>query len=194
MKLSEKLKEYRRKFDLSQEQLGEKLNVSRQVITKWENEGGMPEITNLKLVAELFGVSIDYLLDDGKAIEYPIMREKYDLGDKKNNYSNRYDFAVNYLKENYDSKGEIYVLTEVEHGERGLLEKFFSFLTIKVSDISYLTQWLKDMAIWFLVDKKEQKLLVKVTKDYIETRELSQLIDTDKFTFEKSKFKKISKI
>ena len=94
MKLSEKLKEYRKTFDLSQEQLAEKLNVSRQVVTKWECESGLPEIGNLKALAELFGVSIDYLLDDEKVVEYPIIKEKY-LVDK-NNLSNRYNFAVSY--------------------------------------------------------------------------------------------------
>lgn len=38
MKFNEKLKEYRKIFGLSQEKLAEKLNVSRQVITKWEND------------------------------------------------------------------------------------------------------------------------------------------------------------
>ena len=54
MKLSEKLKKYRKVFDLSQEQLAEKLNVSRQVVTKWETDGGIPEISNLKALADLF--------------------------------------------------------------------------------------------------------------------------------------------
>ena len=42
MKLSEKIKRYRKIFDLSQEQLAEKLNVSRQVVTKWENDSSKP--------------------------------------------------------------------------------------------------------------------------------------------------------
>lgn len=74
MKLNEKIKQYRKIFDLSQEELAEKLNVSRQVITKWENEGGLPEIGNLKSIAKLFGVSIDYLLDNHKKLEYPMIR------------------------------------------------------------------------------------------------------------------------
>lgn len=74
MKLNEKIKEYRKTFDLSQEQLAEKLGVSRQVVTKWENEEGMPEIGNLKAISKLIGISIDYLLDDGKKLEYPMKR------------------------------------------------------------------------------------------------------------------------
>lgn len=74
MKLNEKIKEYRKIFNLSQEQLAEKLNVSRQVVTKWENNEGIPEIGNLKSISKLMGISIDYLLDEGKRLEYPMKR------------------------------------------------------------------------------------------------------------------------
>lgn len=192
MKLSEKLKKYRKTFNLSQEQLAEKLNVSRQVVTKWESENGIPEIGNLKALADLFNVSVDFLLDDEKTVEYPIIKEKYIL--EKNNYSNRYDYAVSYLKERYADNSSIYALTQTENGERNLVTKIFSFLTIGVSDISYITQWFSDLAIWFIVENDKQKFLIKVTKEFIETRELSSLIDTDKFTYEKNKFIKVQKL
>lgn len=193
MKLGEKLKEYRKVFDLTQEQLGEKLNVSRQVITKWESDSGMPEISNLKALASLFNVSVDYLLGDEQIVEYPILKESYTIKDMKNNYSNRYDYAVNYLKDRY-SNDEIYVLTQIENGERSFLTKVFSFITIGVSDVSSIIEWFKDLAIWFVVENSKRKLLIKVTKEYIETRELSSLINTDKFTYDKNKFIKVDKI
>lgn len=61
MKLSEKIKEYRKIFSLSQEQLAEKLNVSRQVVTKLENDDWLPDIENLKSISKLMKISIDYL-------------------------------------------------------------------------------------------------------------------------------------
>jgi len=192
MKLSEKLKKYRKIFNLSQEQLAEKLNVSRQVVTKWENENGIPEISNLKALSNLFDVSIDYLLDDEKIIEYPVLKEKYEI--EKNNYSNRYDFAVSYLKKIYGNLVSIYVLTQIENGERNKLTKFLSFITLGISDIPYITDWLGDLAIWFVVEKDTQKLLIKVTKEFIETRELSSLIDINKFSYDKNKFIKVSEV
>ena len=140
MKLSEKIKTYRKTFDLSQEELAEKLNVSRQVITKWETEGGLPEISNLKALAELFNISIDYLLDEEKIIEYPILKERYTILGKKNNFKNRYDYITSLLKERYMDDAVIYGLTEVEHGKRNIITKIFSFFTWGVSDISYFTQ------------------------------------------------------
>ena len=194
MKLSEKLKKYRKVFDLSQEDLADKLNVSRQVVTKWETDGGMPEIYNLKALADLFNVSVDYLLNDEEVVEYPVLKEKYVIDGNKNNYSNRYDYVVSILKDRYKDDAILYGLTQIENGERTRLTKFFSFITLKISDISYLTQWLGDMAIWFLVEKENQKLLIKVTKECIETREISNLIDTNKFEYEKNKFKKLNQI
>ena len=194
MKLSEKLKKYRKVFDLSQEQLAEKLNVSRQVVTKWETDGGIPEISNLKALSDLFGVSIDYLLDDEANVEYPLIKERYIIEEKKNTYSNRYDYVTSLLKERYKEDAIIYGLTQTENGEGNILTKIFSFFTLKISDISYLTQWLGDMAIWFLIEKENQKLIIKVTKEYIETREISNLIDTAKFTYEKNKFIRLNQI
>ena len=64
MTLSEKLYNLRRKHGLSQEELAEKLDCSRQVISKWENGTTMPDAKMLQKYSELFGVSIDYLVKE----------------------------------------------------------------------------------------------------------------------------------
>lgn len=69
MKFGEKLKSLRIKHELSQAQLAEMINVSRQAVTKWENENGMPDIENLKLIAKIFDVSIDSLVYEEEEIE-----------------------------------------------------------------------------------------------------------------------------
>lgn len=63
MTFAEKLKTARKKFGYSQEALAEKLNVSRQAITKWETEAGIPDIDNLMSIAALLNVSLDELLN-----------------------------------------------------------------------------------------------------------------------------------
>ena len=63
MTLGEKIKEMRKKFGLSQEELASIMNVSRQAITKWESDGGLPDISNLQELSKVFGITIDYLLD-----------------------------------------------------------------------------------------------------------------------------------
>lgn len=56
----------------TQVELAEKLNVSDKTVSKWESEAGMPEISQLPVMAELFGVSIDYLMT-GKEQEKEIV-------------------------------------------------------------------------------------------------------------------------
>lgn len=69
MLFSEKLKLFRTSIGLTQEELAEKLNVSRQAITKWEAGDGMPDIENLKQLSELFNVTIDELVKENKTIK-----------------------------------------------------------------------------------------------------------------------------
>ena len=66
MKLHEKIYSQRKLRCLSQEELAEKLGVSRQAVSKWETGEALPEITKLKGLAEVFGVTTDFLLNDNE--------------------------------------------------------------------------------------------------------------------------------
>ena len=63
MELGKKIKQYRFKSGLTQEQLAEKLGIGAQSVSKWENSVAMPDISTLPLLAEIFGISIDDLFD-----------------------------------------------------------------------------------------------------------------------------------
>ncbi len=65
MALAEKLHVLRKRIGLSQEQLAERLGVSRQAVSKWESGRAVPESETLVAISEYFGVSLDYLLKDG---------------------------------------------------------------------------------------------------------------------------------
>ena len=62
MDFGDKLKQYRLKEGLSQEQLAEKIGVSRQAITKWETKRGLPDVENMIILAELFKLTLDELV------------------------------------------------------------------------------------------------------------------------------------
>lgn len=64
MKLSEKIYEQRKRLNLSQEALSDKLEVSRQSVSKWESEQATPELEKLIQMANLFGISLDELITD----------------------------------------------------------------------------------------------------------------------------------
>ena len=64
MKLSDKIIHLRKTNGLSQEDLAEKLNVSRQAISRWENGTALPDAQNVLQISKLFQVTTDYLLND----------------------------------------------------------------------------------------------------------------------------------
>ncbi len=68
MNFAEKLKTLRKQKNISQEQLAEKIHVSRQAITKWENGNGIPDIENLLAISSIFNESIDSLLSEEKSL------------------------------------------------------------------------------------------------------------------------------
>ena len=64
MIFADKLMDLRKKNGWSQEELAEKLNVSRQAVSKWESAQSVPDMSRIIQLSELFGVSTDYLLKD----------------------------------------------------------------------------------------------------------------------------------
>lgn len=66
MTFAEKLKSIRKKAGMSQEKLAEKIGVSRQAITKWETDAGIPDIDNMMALSSLFNISLDELLSNEK--------------------------------------------------------------------------------------------------------------------------------
>ena len=93
MSLEARIKSLRKQSGMSQESMGERIGVSRQAITKWENGTGVPDVSNLIAIAELFQVSLDELLSgekrERKQSDYLFeSRTEYDLDGVK-------DFDIN---------------------------------------------------------------------------------------------------
>ena len=64
MKLCEKILMLRKKAGLSQEEMAEKLGVSRQAVSRWEGGSAQPDASNVLQLSKLFSVTADYLLND----------------------------------------------------------------------------------------------------------------------------------
>lgn len=73
--LAQQIKNLRTTKNLSQDELAEKLYISRQAVSKWENGEATPDIDKLVQLAEIFGVSLDYLVL-GKEPEKEIVVEQ----------------------------------------------------------------------------------------------------------------------
>ena len=74
MIFADKIIELRKKNGWSQEELAEKLDVSRQSVSKWESAQSMPDMNRIIKISEIFGVSTDYLLKDD--MELPATEER----------------------------------------------------------------------------------------------------------------------
>jgi len=75
MILADKIIDLRKKNGWSQEELAEKLDVSRQAVSKWESAQSVPDMSRIVMMSELFGVSTDYLLKDSYESETPAAAE-----------------------------------------------------------------------------------------------------------------------
>lgn len=84
MELSAQIKKYRNNLDLSQEELAEKIYVTRQTISNWENNKNYPDIHSLLLLSSLFNISLDQLIKG----DINIMKEEINKADiqKLNRY------------------------------------------------------------------------------------------------------------
>ena len=88
MTIGERIKQLRSEKGFSQEKLAEKLNVSRSAVAKWEADGGVPEIDNLRQLSSVFDISIDELVGnvdgpkDHKKAE-ATNDERHDFGDQR---------------------------------------------------------------------------------------------------------------
>ncbi len=79
MELGKQIRKYRCDFSISQEELAEKIFVSRQTISNWENDKSYPDVNSLVLLSEVFHTSIDHLIKG----DMTMMKEKIKEEDKK---------------------------------------------------------------------------------------------------------------
>lgn len=76
MNFADRLKEIRKREGLSQEELADKIGVSRQAITKWETGKGLPDIENMVILSEIFKLTLDELIS-AEAADRQAQGEKY---------------------------------------------------------------------------------------------------------------------
>lgn len=167
MSVGGKLKECRKKAGFSQEQLAEKLCVSRQAVTKWESDRGMPNVESLQCIAKLFDVSVDYLLDDGQTLSGSIIKERIDLAEyeKFGKCRSRSDAAV---KTKFSNAANITPL--IRRRKLSRVENIIDF--IAGTGVLNAADSLNDLSSYYLVETENRQLLVRVGKDFIESKEL----------------------
>ena len=193
MTLGEKLKEARKQASLSQEQLAEKLRVSRSAVAKWETDNGIPDVGNLKFIAQLLNVSIDYLLDDGGGMDVSVLREPYDLS--------AYGKGSKFTKKNRVVRdkfpdGEIYALLAEQKLTRGekVVDNLLGILTDAPFGIPSLINSIKNTdKQFYLVEQDGKQFFVTITDESIESRQLAKRLEGKKFELDDWNFVKCEK-
>ena len=123
MLFSEKLKMLRKEKKLTQEELAEQLNVSRQAITKWESNEGIPDIENLKQISILFNTTIDALVKDDKEVTIESLNTF--IKELEIDHSKHFDIKVNKSNEiSIISNNEEKVKVEIKSMNENLEELF----------------------------------------------------------------------
>lgn len=75
-----RLKELRKEHGFSQQEVADKLNISRQAVSKWENGSSYPDIDNLRLLSHLYNVSLDNFFEEKQTVD---LEKPEDLAVKK---------------------------------------------------------------------------------------------------------------
>ena len=86
MGLAERLKENRERLGLSQGDVAEKLNITRQSISRWETGKGAPDLDNLVLLSKLYQVSTDELLKESIDVKDTIIKNSRLLEERRKNF------------------------------------------------------------------------------------------------------------
>ena len=174
MTLGEKIREARRKCGLSQEQLAEKMSVSRSAIAKWETDKGLPDVGNLKVLARLLNVSVDHLLDETETVDELVIREPYNLS--------AYGYGCNKVKKNRVVRDKfpdatIYPLL----GQQDIASLELHVDNTPDCRSNPLDRVKNTDKAFYLIEKDDQKLLVIVTDVFIEIRPLEQSLERNSF-------------
>ena len=178
MTFGERLKEARKESGLSQEQFAQKLSVSRSAVAKWESDKGMPDINNLKAMAQLLDISVDYLLDEDEKLSFNETKEAIDLNsfevtgkcrDKKD--------AACYFR--FCEAESIYPLVRKKRLSKS------EWLTDLIAGPGIIqgADYLRDSSAYYLVETGGKQLLVNVSADFITSRELANKVNPKKFDF-----------
>jgi transcriptional regulator with XRE-family HTH domain len=96
MKFEDQLRDQRRKAGLSQEELAEKVGVTRQTVSKWETGQAVPELMKGKILADLFDPTYDRLVGNDVTVDNPDWEQLSDQIDWTSAWAKKYPILQDY--------------------------------------------------------------------------------------------------
>ena len=179
MTLGNKIKEIRNRFGYSQDDLASLINVSRQAVTKWECDNGIPDISNLQEISKVFGVTVDSLLNDK---DLPLLTMRIELD--KNNYKSKLSSYSEVLKE-YFTDYEIFNLTREKkmNAAEFIVDLVVGGSAPEMIYPIHTADVFSDLSPYYLVIRENKKYLVNIKKWILEVVELEEGINEKKFIY-----------
>lgn len=178
MTLGEKLKNARKSTGLSQEQLAEKLCVSRAAVAKWETDRGLPDVMNLKAISQLLDISIDALLGDGEH-DFSTIKEPVDLSllTITGRARTKHDVAVRTRFPHADSIHQLSLIHQLNR-----IEWWLDFLTCGTYTMIWgLSHWKTWTGHYYLVNQGDRQFFVEVTEEFLIATAIAKPITKNKF-------------
>jgi transcriptional regulator with XRE-family HTH domain len=206
MTFGEKLKKARMEAGYTQNELANKLTVSRAAIAKWESDRGMPDVANLKAIAAALRVSMDYLLDDGSVLDFSVMNKPIDLakyGDsQKLSRWKKAEIKEQIICEEYpDAEIIRLTVTKIKNSKRETIadQAIGWFAWILGGIPLFGTQEFGKMANsldqqYYLVNEEKAQYFVLMTDEQLISRTLTDKITDKKFEIGDRKFLVVGKV
>lgn len=206
MTFGEKLKKARIEAGFTQEELAGKLTVSRAAIAKWESDRGMPDITNLKALAAALNVSIDYLLDDGTALDLTVTKKAIDLrkyGDTgKLSRLKKVSIKEKLIRDEYPEAQIIgLTITKIKNTKNeSIADAAIGLFALLLGGIPLFGTQEMGKTVgsldqqYYLVNEGEKQYFVLVTDEFIISRTMASKITDKKFTIEDKVFQVVGEV
>ena len=168
MTFGKKIATLRKRANMTQNDLAVSLNVSRQAITKWENDIGLPDIDNLIKLASLFNTTVDDLINykvEDIVLEENVVTETIDKQNSKLKNVN------NFILQRFNKAESIYQLSRTVKLTfwQNVLDFFIGAGTLEIAD--YLKAGL---FFSYLVECSGAQYLVLINKNKMLTKRLNQ--------------------
>jgi transcriptional regulator with XRE-family HTH domain len=206
MTFGEKLKKARAEAGYTQNELADLLAVSRAAIAKWESDRGMPDVTNLKAMAEVLRVSVDYLLDDGSTLDLSVTQKAIDLAQfapgQKLSRLKKVELKERIVREEYPNAEIIRLtVTKIKNTKRETIADeaigWFAFLLgcIPLFGTQEFGKTINSLdQQYYLVQTEKTQYFVLLTDEHLISRSLTTSITDKKFTIGDREFLAVGKV
>ena len=147
MNLKDNLKKIRKEYNLSQEELADKLGVSRQSVSKWESGGAYPEMDKVLQICKIFNLNIDELLNQD-------IKEVTESKQSKNNINKYIDDFLSYITKVID----MFSSMSFKEKTKCIIEEIMTIMVLWIIAliIGTIGEWLVNSIFSFLPNRVYQ--------------------------------------